>query len=342
MVDISFCIPMIHEYPSIYFTLFSIQNEMTDANYTYEINVVETAEVDPYTENFKKLFGLPMRRQLINYDFQEVNCGPASRMHAARMAKGKYIIFADAHTVFGKNTIPMMINTLEEDICDEVHGTTLKSHYEKNAGAHYKLFNNAGPRLNTHFHGSYSRVISDKPYDCVNANLAYVSFRTKEFLDSRGYHPACRFYPHPEGYLPLKYLMLGKRVMVNPDCFHFHSNHPRNYGTQIKDGYIIKINNEDYKLVGQDFLIRNAMLCAYTLGGDKWIDILKESWLERGTKKYVIDGIYEEVKQTATEERKWVEQNAKYTLDEVLINARKNKVAGMEDWLDAIGSDPLC
>ena len=343
MVDVSFVLPMVHEFPSVYFTLFSIQNEMLGGNYSYEINVIENGEQDIHTPNFLTLFRGPISGKLINYDFEPTQCGPAARMKGARMAKGKYIIFADAHTVFGRDTIPKMIEPLEKDVSDEVHGTTLKTHWVPRGGAHYKLFNNGGPNLNTHFHGTYARA--DDPvtlYPIVGGTLAYVAFRRQEFLDSHGYHPECRYYPHPEGYLPLKYLMLGKRVHCKPDCFHFHSNYPRNYGTKIKsEPVVIDIKGDPYTLMGQDNLIRNAHLCAYTLGGDKWLKILTDSWLTKVASQYVVKGIAEDAKIAAQGERKWVEANAKYTLDEVLTQARKDKIAGMSDWLPAIGEDPL-
>lgn len=316
---------------------------MLDENYSYEINIVENGEVDPNTEKMKLLFRTPITAKLINYAFCETQCGPASRMVAARMARGKYIIFIDAHTELGKNTVPKMIELLENDTADEVHGTTLKTHWVPFGGAHYKLFGNAGPCLNTHMHGSYSRAKDPKkPYPIMGGTLAYVAFRREEFLDSRGYHSAARYYPHPEGYLPLKYLMLGKRVVCRPDCFHFHSNYPRNYGSKIKnDPVVINIKGDPYPLMGQDNLIRNSHLIAYTLGGDKWLKILTESWLNKVASRYVVEGIAIDAKIAAEEEREWILKNQVKTLDEVLIEGRKNKVAGLEDWFLPIGDDPL-
>jgi len=317
---------------------------MTDENYKYEINIVENGEVDPNTEKMLQLFRVPINTKLINYDFEPTQSGPHARMKAARMATGKYIIFIDAHTELGKNTIPKMIELLENDTADEVHGTTLKSHWTPFGGAHYKLFGNAGPCLNTHMHGSYSRAKDPKtPYPIMGGTLAYVAFRRREFLDSRGYHPGCMYYPHPEGYLPLKYLMLGKRVMCRPDCFHFHSNYPRNYGSKIKnEPVVINIKGDPYPLMGQDNLIRNAHLVAFTLGGDRWLNILTESWLTKVASRYVVEGIAADARVAATEEREWMEKNAVKTLDEVLIEGRRNRIAGLEDWpTNILGDDPL-
>jgi len=280
----------------------------------------------------------------INYDFEVHQCGPAARMKAARMAKGKYIFFMDAHTEVGKNTVPKMISLLENDVADAVHGGTVKTHFVPAGASHYTLFGNEGPNLNTHFHGSYARPVQAKPYPIVNGTLAYVAYRREEFLSLRGYNPNCMYYPHPEGYLPLKYLMFDKRVMAYPECIHYHSNYPRNYGNKMREEpFRIMIKGDPYAIVGQDHLIRNSHICAVTLGGERWLKILTDSWLQKVASKYVVEGIAEDARNVAQSEREWVEKNAKFTLDEVLIRARKDKVAGMERWpTDILGlDDPL-
>jgi hypothetical protein len=136
--------------------------------------------------------------------------------------------------------------------------------------------------------------------------------------------------------------MFDKRVILDPRCFHFHSNYPRNYNSKTKEeGLTIDIKGDPYKLVGQDNQIRNALICGYTLGGEKWLNLMRDSWLERVASRYVVNGIVEDARRVAEEERKWLEANAKYTLDEVLINARRNKIPGLEVWEPRISEDPL-
>ena len=41
MVDVSFVVPYIHEYPALIHTVFSIQNEMIDLPYSYDCGFLE-------------------------------------------------------------------------------------------------------------------------------------------------------------------------------------------------------------------------------------------------------------------------------------------------------------
>jgi len=110
-----------------------------------------------------------------------------------------------------------------------------------------------------------------------------------------------------------------------------------------EEPFRIMIKGDPYAIVGQDHLIRNAHICAFTLGNERWLKILTDSWLQKVASKYVVEGIAEDARNVAQSEREWVEKNAKFTLDEVLIRARKDKVADMERWpTDILGlDDPL-
>lgn len=331
MTDVSFVIPAIHEFPALYHTLFAIQVEMEDLGMSYEMIVVENGEKDVHTPKFLTLFRVPIARKLIKYLFEPIQCGPIARMTGAKEAQGRYLVFLDAHSALGKNTIPLLINTLEGKNAGEVHGVTVKTHWDsRQAGGHYQLFGGGGPKLNSHFHGTYCRATGNEPYQVGGATLAYVIFNREEFLKLRGYHPACRFYPHPEGYLPLKYWMFDREVWLHPKAYHFHSNYPRNYGSKIKEGLTIQIRGDPYRLIGNDNLIRNAMICSYTLGGEPWIQRVYEYWSKRVRSKYVLNGIREDARASAEEEYQWILDNAHHTLDEVLQDLHQRKTRGVE------------
>ena len=341
-MDVSFVIPCINDYPQIIMTINGIQAEMENSALSYEIIFVENAIINPYTEKFKQAYRVPISQDRIKYLFEEKQCGPAARMKGVRETKGKYVMFMDSHTTMGRNSVYRLINTFEEKDAGIVHGAVVKTHVVPPhvRGLHYRLFGNNGPNLNTHFHGSYSRAGQELPYSVVNANLAYTMFKTQELLDLRGYHPECQYYPHPEGYLPLKYLMFGRQPWAEPRSFHFHSIY-RNPNAMGRGEWEIPIGDDTYKLVGNDHLICNAMICAYTLGGEKWINIIYDSWARKIRSKYVINGIRDYAREVAQEEYKWVQDNCEKSLDEVLIQARKDRIDGMENWYEKIGGDPL-
>ena len=221
MVDVSVVIPFVNEYPALIHTVFAIQNEFHDLNYSYEIVLVENRKVNDYTEKFLHYMRALKQQGRLQYHFEPIPCGPTARQRGARHAKGKYLIFTDAHVQFGKNTVPLLLETLEEKDAGIVHGSTVWSHaHAHNAGCHYALFkrhpktgsiNRNWPNLYSHFHGGYTRCKNaTEPYQVAGGTLAYVAFYKEKFLKGRGYHPECIGYPHPEGYLPLKSWMLDE------------------------------------------------------------------------------------------------------------------------------------
>ena len=113
MVDVSIIIPFVHEYPALIHTVFAFQNEFTDGNYSYELILVENREKDPYTDKFLHYMRTPIERERIRYFFEPRPCGPIARNTGAKNARGKYLIFTDAHVQPGKNTVPRLIRTLE-------------------------------------------------------------------------------------------------------------------------------------------------------------------------------------------------------------------------------------
>ncbi|GAH71025.1 unnamed protein product, partial [marine sediment metagenome] len=225
MTDLSFVIPMIFDWAQAIMTINDIQAEMEYSDLEFEIVLVQNGYEDEKTPNILNAYRIPMRQGIIQYAFEEHQCGPAARMKGATMAKGKRLVFMDSHTILGRDSIPMMFQFMEETGAGIVHGATVKTHVVPPhvRGLHYRMFGNRGPNLNTHMHGSYSRAGQNDPYLCVGGNLAYTMFKTKDLLDYRGYHPKCQYYPHPEGYLPLKYQMLGREVWAVPQAFHLHS-----------------------------------------------------------------------------------------------------------------------
>ncbi len=320
MVDVSVVIPFVHEYPALIQTVFAIQNEFVDLNYDYEIIIVENRERDNYTDKFLHYMRTLINKQQLKYFFEERPCGPIARNTGAKNARGKYLMFTDAHVVWGKNSVPLMIKTLEETGAGLVHGTTVWSHYDQHhAGAHYKLFDGGGPNLFSHMHGTYQRRRDAmQPYKVAGGTHAFIIFHKEEFLWINGYNEACRYYPHPEGYIDLKYWMFGRECWLEPRAFHYHSLYPRNYGAPPVD------------MPWHDHTIRNVMICAYTLGGEEWLDKVYSEWLSRKAKPEVLDKLKASAIERAKDEREWILNNAVRTLDETLLYLHKEGIKGME------------
>ena len=358
---ISFVIPFIHEFPAIAHTLFSIQAEMQDSPYKWEIIVVENGTVDANTSKWfngdKPVLRTALGDGRIKYLFDPIQCGPHARNTGARAATGDYLMFMDAHTGLGKNTISPLAEFLRDTPnAGGISGLTSWSSYDYEwLGAFYELFllperqkiHQGGPTLDTHMHGHYMSLgripnreaIKNKtPVRVVMTTQAYTMYRRKEFLDIGGYCDEARFYPHPEGYISLKYQMAGKEWYVHPGSYHFHSLYPRSYSLNPQETKT-KIDEAGGYSWGEHGHM-NVYKVAYILGGDKWANICNVSLKECGSRsdedklmKIAIEQV-EPVKERLSD--KFI-----YSLDDVLTHARKEHIPGMENWLSPIGPDPL-
>ena len=367
---LSIVIPMIHEFPAVYLTVNNIQSELSDSKYRWEIIVAENGTQDVNTpKGFtgeKPLYRVPMKAGLIKYVFEPIQGGPQARNAGAKVADGDYLMFMDAHTTPGKNTIDIMVDYMEgHPECGCLMGTTLKSHYWKDhSGAFYELFHQekekqrkGGPTLATHMHGSYRalRSVPEEerytPFKVVVSNQAYVMYRREEFWELGGYFSGTRFYPHPEGDLPLKMWLSGKECRTHPDAWHIHGEPCRGY---FQTGPERRKKEREYGgySTGEHGWM-NVMKIAYLLGGEKWSSICREALqFKHRVPEYKMEELYKVAVDCATPERERLEGKFKYSLDEVLTMARKTGIVGMEDkyhkgewvssgWDTRIGEDPL-
>jgi len=358
MRKISFVIPFIHEYPSIYATINHIQTEMFDSSYEWEIIAAENGTVDSNTAHAfngkRPLYRALIHKKRLKYVFDSRQCGPVSRNTGAKVADGDYVIFMDAHTSLGKNTIDILADYLaDHDECGGIAGLTSWSHYDfKRMGAYYQLFGGGGgPTLPTHMHGHYmamghlkdrTLIINPRPFTVVMGSQAYTMYRLKEFLELGGYFNSCRFYPHPEGYMPLKVWMTGKTMVTHPLSWHIHGMYPRQYAVSAeeREGKIREYGGYSWHEHG----MRNVLMIAYILGDEKWLNICYDALVKKHNPRRLPElktSAIEVVDSEPTKIRSWLRNHQECSLDEVLINARKNRIAGLENWYDKIGRDPL-
>lgn len=370
---ISCIIPFIHEYPAIYMTINNFQSEMKDSKYKWEIVAAENGTEDINTEHAftgslgsNPLYSVPMRMGLIKYVFEPRQCGPIARNSGAKESDGDFLFFCDGHTTFGKGTIDIMADYLtDHPEVGCVIGLTAKSHFDKlRMGGHYEIFHEdlekikkGGPTIFTHMHGSYmtaGRVAGwagldpGKPYPCVMGSQAYTMYRRDEFWKLGGYLETCRFYPHPEGYMPFKVLMSGKEVHIHPDSWHLHGNWPRTYAAsgperrkKLREYSIMQSDGMPLELSWQEHGWRNVLMVAYVLGELKWLNLCENALNFKHGNPRTMSSIKESAIELATPIRESLEDRFEKTIDEVLIESRKNKLPGMENWDSRMGPDPL-
>jgi len=212
-----------------------------------------------------------------------------------------------------------------------------------------------------------------QPFITVMGSQAYTMYRLDEFLEIGAYFEGCRFYPHPEGYMPLKYWMTGRPAAIHPESWHIHGMFPRTYKmsnkqkiiegvagivrTELEDSEKIQMIREqlaydepdhgDAKIKEyggwswSEHGVMNVMKIAYILGGEKWLDICYSTMLKKHGRRRIpkLKEIAVEVVEESGERDRLLGM-AECTLDEVLTNARRDGLPGMNHWYDPIGPDP--
>jgi len=168
--------------------------------------------------------------------------------------------------------------------------------------------------------------------------------------------------------------MLGYTVVVHPDSWHIHGMYPRTYKQTHQAKVLTIIANalkaeasDAAKLEQIEFAMsynrpdegmmkikeygnwswsehgaRNVFMVAYILGDMKWLDICYEALMKKHGRRrlpQLKESAIQTVDKTGT--REWLRDAEKYSLDEVLMTARKEKILGMEHWFSKIGKDPL-
>lgn len=370
MSKISFVIPFIHEYPAIYHTINNIQTEMKDSEYQWEIIAVENGTVDEHTPHAftgkRPLYRVIMSQGLLKYDFMPEQCGPRARNHGAfNHATGDYVMSMDAHTNLGKNSVEPLVHVLEDnDNVGGVSGLTSWSHYDYNRlGAYYELFHTkdkmeqlkGGPSLVTHMHGHYmalghiprdhevrDNVFGNKPqsFPVCMGSQAYTMYRLDEFKEIGGYFNGCRFYPHPEGYVPLKYWLTGREIRICPQSYHIHGMYPRRYWVSETER---QRKVEQYGgLSPSEHGVRNVLMVAHILGGNWWRRTCKSA-LEKKHNREMDDLEYSAITEVneREDEVRWFWNHQQQSLTDFLTEARKHRLLGMEKWFHKLGDDPL-
>jgi len=230
--------------------------------------------------------------------------------------------------------------------------------------------------LNCRNKDAYERfIIKKKPLTVCMGSQAFTMYRLNEFKKLGGYFDEARFYPHPEGYMPLKVWMTGKTVATHPESWHLHGMFPRSY-SQANNHKIIEMVKqistdegldaaERLRYIQESLLynqpeevnikiaeyggyswsehgVMNVFKISYILGGKKWLEICYDAMMRKHGRRRL--PTLKDLAVTVVEEsgeKKKLEDQRHMTLDQALTKMRKDRVAGMENWFNAIGPDPL-
>lgn len=206
LVDASIIIPCKNEGNNLKSTLNSIMK--SESNLSYEIIVVDDNSTDLSTEFLKSDLNSSNYKDIILLKTNGLGCARAKNL-GAKFAKGKYLLFCDAHVQVPKYWIDNLVDTL------------------KNHNAHLvtSCIEDMSNRLIRRYGGTWNnklqymwienrpKYITETPF-AVGGNMGI----TKEVFEKlNGFDDLFQIYGAEDQELSIKAWLYGYRIVINPD-----------------------------------------------------------------------------------------------------------------------------
>lgn len=296
---VSVIIPSRNEMKNLLWTLQCVQVGLEGTEYEMipVLNLCDKEDAEQLEKYWPARNGI---MQVVRYD-EKPSCWQARNAGAA-VAEGEYLLFLDSHVAFGEGALKGLIEFHEgwKGIAHIPLCYWLEEN-RPNYGYTWK------PEK---FWGNWTRVKPDPPYDVPLSGASSLLIDKEVFEEVGGFHPSLGIYGGGETYLDLKAQMFGHRVRMCVGHKLFHMTEKRGYAW-----------------TGDDFK-RNFMMAAYALGGEKHLDTVYQHYFKgmRGNKDWEegLGKLRTQAILLAAADREWIEENAKYTLDEVIDGWREN------------------
>lgn len=149
---------------------------------------------------------------------------------------------------------------------------------------------------------TWNRIkVASTPFYIPLSGHCWLAVKRTEFFERGGYPQAQRVYGGGEPYLDTVYWMTGGTSMCDPGSLVYHLSAGRGYSWHSND------------------LLHNMFLVSYVLGGKRWADRIKITYLNKmGSNANIIDILYDEAVYEGEEDRKRLEEKRIMTFEELL------------------------
>lgn len=311
---VSIVIPARNEFPNIVFTVQSIIHDLETFLKPHEFEIIIVAnccndEVVPRKGTggtVDYLFGRGAYwNRVIRVIYDPIAGNHSTRNYGAMLARGKYIFFSDAHMAYKVGYHQRMIRAIDETQ-GIVHGTIgWLGAYPPGVSMGYQYTMKLGEEIK----GTWNnyKLADDYFYISLQGHCCLGMLR-EQFLDFDGYPKHHRCYGGGEFYLDMKWWMFGSKVSVDPQAIAYHLCAPRGYSYNYEEEYI-----------------HNVFLIGHSLGMDGWVERAYLNWLIKHNKE-TLDRLWEEAKQEAKEDRKYIAKRATKTFDELIVERPWDKL----------------
>lgn len=345
---LSVVIPARNEFPNIVHTCYSLwhcwEADGFDPN-LMEIIIVNNCSMDWHDAKWERVkpgdrgtsdYMIPRgafwnRKLRLLYD--PIAGNHSARNKGARIARGKYLFFSDAHMAYKPGFFKHMIETIDKT-GGMFHGCIgwmgAYPPTQSGVGCGYTL------KLGEEIKGTWNNYYPNTKDYFYIAALGHCSvgvLRT-QFLQYGGYPEIHRSYGGGEFYINMKWWMFGSCVVTHPQAIGYHLASGRGYSW----------NHDDY--------IHNVYNIGWALGMDEWLERAHLNWMRNGRRE-VLERMMAEAKKEAADDRIFINENKKKTFNELIVerpweklNKEKysvgfpNLLIYHDSWLDLLKSAP--
>ena len=319
-LDLSVVIPARNEHPAATFTLQAIWDQLEGSGLEWETILVDNLSNDK-TGTFCKdrYWHAKGKHIIVRYD-EHGSCWGA-RNAGCSIARGRILFLFDAHIVPSRDLFAQQLQLFKERPSATIVYTPViwMGDSRCHTAYGYSLGENNG-HMRSKFWGSWTkRRRQAEPYTIPMSGTAGIAIRREHYERIGGWPTPLSIYGGGEQWMSLATWMLGGECWIHPDTYVYHLADTRKYST----------SEDEKKWSTNDAHFFNKCLVSYALGGEKWWEIVRDRCLVVWHKQYheAAKRIALEGKAAGEPYRQWIEENAKYTLDEVLE---------LEPWYSAV------
>lgn len=298
-MEVSVVISARDEFPNTVHTVHSIINDLETflSRDEWEIIIVDNGSLDKINWRFFMERGLYYYRN-VRILFDPIMGNVTARNKGAKIAKGKYLFFSDAHMSFRPGAFKRAIQAIDES-GGIVHGAVqwMGGYEPAQPSLQYSI--KVGEKL----WGTWNmaEISHDSWFYIPCSGHCFLGVDREQFLNFGGYNDYFRCYGGGELYLDMKWWMFGSVVVVDPTIVVYHLSAGRGYSYH------------------QDDLIHNMMLLGYALNADALGERVYIRYLDKeGVNLDILNRLYEQAKREAQSDRAFISFRAKISLYDLL------------------------
>ncbi len=307
MIKLSVIIPARNEFPNVVHTFHSIMNCWEADGFDpkeIEVIIVNNCSDDRKhpqrgtggtTDYLMSRGGYYNRTIRVLYD--PIPGNHSTRNKGAKIARGEYLFFSDAHMSYKPGFFKSILKTVDES-GGLVHGGLqfMGAYPATDSGMGYGYTIKLGEEIK----GTWNNYkVADSWFYIPAQGHWGVAVKKEQFLRFGGYPEIHRTYGGGEFYLNLKWWMFGSTVVCDPNAVGYHLASGRGYS----------YNHDDY--------VHNIFNIGKALGMYEWVERAYINYLRKGNQK-VLERMWEEADRETVNDQRFIRKHRKKTFNEII------------------------